>query len=1243
MQPGRFKAGTLVGGRFEVERLAGTGGMGEVYRAKDRETGSPVALKFLRDAASGNVARFEREARALSALAHPGIVRYVAHGHDPSTYLAMEWLEGVDLARRLDTTPMSLSETLTLAKVVTDALGAAHERGIVHRDIKPSNIFLCEGRIERAKLLDFGVARLSRASTRAITGTGQLVGTLGYMAPEQAMSGRAVTSAVDVFSLGCVLFECLAGRGPFGGEWIEVLSKILLTEPPRLREARPDVPHVVDELVARMLRKDATTRATLSSIASDLADLLAMGGDENAPRGRGAPPVTSAERRLLTVIVSTAKVEGEDGSVPSSPTGETVASTAIPLVGLVARFEAKLELLPDKTPLVTLSSTGAATDLAARAARCALAMRELLGGAPLAVASGRGDSSEPAVVADAASRAQRLLAFDQRQRSTTPDLTSRRAETLAPGAPCIRIDPVTAGLLDPSFEVTGDGSTLVLVGQRPGDAVRKLLGKETPCVGRERELAVLDGLVTDCIEEPLSTALLITAAAGVGKSRMRYEILRGLRARPESPEIWMAHGDPINAGSSYGMVAQLVREMAGLVDGELVEVRRQKLLARVGRNLSIEDATRVAQFLGEIVRADFEGEGRPLLRQARQDPSVMNDQIRRAWEDLVAAETSASPLVLVLEDLQWGDLPSIRLLDGALRSQRQRPLLVVALARPEVHELFPQLFRERHVHELRLADLSPRAAKRLVHEVLGEGVEAGVADAIALRANGNAFYLEELIRAAAEGDAGQPSTVIAMIQSRLEHLEPGARRALRAASVFGSRFWVGGVASLVGTEAIDVRATLEDLVHRELVIPSSTSRFQGETEYAFRHILVREAAYEMLAERDRRASHLAAADWLEANGERDALVLAEHIERSGEAERAVVWYLWAAEQALEGHDLASVRARAERGVACGAKGSLLGELQLLRAEAAGWTAEAGHRELAEEALGLLAVGSAPWARAATELAVACRAAGDHARLVGTAATLATCPASAMSMGHVWALARTTLEALAAGEREVVARLVRHVREAAKAADALDAPLLRELVSWLAAAEELFAGNPHPLLAASESMTKMVEATGQERYAALVSLHAAIASAAASEHTVGLAWAERAFESARRFGLRAQELRARAWIAFFLCQGTFDDVALATAREVVRDAERDHVVAGEARVHVAIALAARGDLASAREEALVSWNEPRVSLDTRGRVGQLLAALGPVDETLARATAEALGRVRVFPAVVIPHRAVAADG
>src|SRR5262249_47784594 len=150
---------------------------------------------------------------------HPGIVRYVAHGvtHEGKPYLAMEWLSGETLSARLAGVGLSIAESVTLAAHVAAALGAVHRRGLVHRDLKPANLLLEGGAIESIKLIDFGIARLPNAGVR-LTLPGATLGTPGYMAPEQIRAAADVDARADVFSFGCVLFRCLAGRTAFAGE-----------------------------------------------------------------------------------------------------------------------------------------------------------------------------------------------------------------------------------------------------------------------------------------------------------------------------------------------------------------------------------------------------------------------------------------------------------------------------------------------------------------------------------------------------------------------------------------------------------------------------------------------------------------------------------------------------------------------------------------------------------------------------------------------------------------------------------------------------------------------------------------------------------------------------------------------------------------------------------------------------------------------------------------------------------------
>src|SRR5688500_4273670 len=282
-----MKPGEVVEDRFELERVAGSGGMGTVYRAIDRTSGVPVAFKVLRSASSDAAGRFAREVRILSGLRHPGIVRYIADGrtHDDELWLAMEWLEGENLSHRLTSGGLSATDSVELVRRVAEALGAAHERGVIHRDLKPSNLFLVDGDLERVKVLDFGVARMADASA---TRTGVMIGTPGYMAPEQARGERNVGARSDVFALGCLLFECLTGKPPFVGDNVmAILAKVLLEDAPRVGIVRPELPEALDDLVARTLSKTPEQRPRDGTQLA--AELAAIGSFSAADRPAAAP------------------------------------------------------------------------------------------------------------------------------------------------------------------------------------------------------------------------------------------------------------------------------------------------------------------------------------------------------------------------------------------------------------------------------------------------------------------------------------------------------------------------------------------------------------------------------------------------------------------------------------------------------------------------------------------------------------------------------------------------------------------------------------------------------------------------------------------------------------------------------------------------------------------------------------------------------------------------------------------
>jgi serine/threonine protein kinase/Tfp pilus assembly protein PilF len=268
----RLTPGTRLGS-YDIIALLGTGGMGEVYRARDPRLGRDVAIKVLHDGMTRDrdrLARFEREARAVAALNHPNIVTLFAledAGH--VRFLVMELVEGRSLDQVIVPGGLPLGQALDVAHALADALTVAHDRGVVHRDLKPSNIMITPG--GRVKVLDFGLAKLARTGkdergTQALTldsaasGAAQVFGTVPYMAPEQ-LRGEAADARSDLFALGIVIYELLSGERPFrGATMAEVASAILRDEPRSLRELRPDVVSDLAHLVARCLDKDRAHR-----------------------------------------------------------------------------------------------------------------------------------------------------------------------------------------------------------------------------------------------------------------------------------------------------------------------------------------------------------------------------------------------------------------------------------------------------------------------------------------------------------------------------------------------------------------------------------------------------------------------------------------------------------------------------------------------------------------------------------------------------------------------------------------------------------------------------------------------------------------------------------------------------------------------------------------------------------------------------------------------------------------------
>jgi len=1186
----------IVAGRFQLLAQAGAGGMGAVYRARDLATGATVAVKILTGREVREAQRFDQEAAILAGLVHPAIVRYITHGIADSgaRYIAMEWLDGEDLATRLEREHPTIAETVALARRTAEALAYAHKRGVVHRDIKPGNLFLPGGAIDRLKVLDFGIARLTSGAGR-LTRTGKVIGTPGYMAPELVRGAREITPGADVFSLGCVMFQCLTGRAVFEADaQTALLAKILLVEAPRVRDLATDVPASVDDCVARMLAKNPEERLADAAAVLDLLGALGpLGGGRavGAARAGGATiALTASERRIACVVIAGPSATGERrwsgdtppaGTLSGTPPFEEEAVLAGQLRRLIAieedlarRHGARVHPLPDGSVVVSLPEQERAADQAARAARCALAMRSALPDVALVVSTGQGRFSAWSAVGEVIDNGMRLL------RGTPPG--------------SIRLDDVAAGMLDARFEVRRDGTAPYLRAERDSIGVeRQLLGKATSFVGRGREMSMLTNLFAGTVAESAATPVLVIGSAGVGKSRLRQELIEWVQRQPDRAEILFGGVDSVGAGSPFAMLARAIRRTAGIVDGEPLEARQEKLAARVARHVDREARDRVTEFLGEIADVRFaEGSASEALRTARANPQLMGDGMRRAFEDWLMAECAAHPVLLVLEDLHWGDLGTVSFLDSALRNLHDQPFMVLALARPEVEERFPEIWTARHRQTIRLGPLSQRASEQLVRQALGAIADELLARLVE-RADGNAFYLEELIRATAAGRADAlPDSVLAMVQARLDSEGPDGKRVLRAAAIFGERFSRAGLAALLGGEAgiEDVSDALERLAAHELVTRASTPALAGDVELVFAHALIREAAYAMLTDEDRLLGHRLAGDWLEQAGSADAIVLAEHFRRGAEPSRAARWYERAAAQSLSANDLVAAIERAELGIAGGASGEQAGKLRLIAAEARVWRGELAEAErLALAAAADLPAGGAAWLRA---LAQAIVAAGKHGRLEAVEREVAEVEASPLTADPSIRSARIISLAWGAhflvfgGRYAIADPLIATIGALAGEPDAALDPQARGLLHQVRAVRASAAGDLGRCLTGLEAALQAFEQASDLRNACAVRNNLGYMYSELGDFQRAEASLRQALGACDRMGLHDLSAAVQHNLGRVLGFGP----ELAEAERLERMAieafrrQGEPRLEGLARVYLAEILIARGDLAAAAEEA-----------------------------------------------------------
>ena len=1234
--------GTVFAGRFRIFQLVGRGGMGNVYKALDLHTAKWVALKILRgfDKQQSGLQRFLREAEILSAFQHPGIATFVANVQtaEGPAYLAMEWLEGENLRKRLERGPLPVAACLTLLTRVAATLACIHQMGVVHRDIKPENLFLCDERFERVVLLDFGVAcHEPRTKKTALTELGALVGTVAYMAPEQLAAERTITAAADIFALGLVAYECLDGGSTrIMRHAAAAVTRALLEPAPPLAEVCPRVPTALSELVARMLAIAPSQRPTDgNALLQELQALGPLEDRQEAPRAQTAFIATGLEKHLLSLVVAAAPT-AEPGSAdrPAFDRSAGALRTLQMLSEQLLRSGGQPSCLPDGTLLLQVPPRESAHDQVAQAAHCALLIKAAWPEAEVAVVTGRDRMAAQSVPREVVERASALLRAVRGQQQA-----GAQHPGLVHGG--VWVDPLSAALLERRFTITVVEGVNLLAGEAlTSELSRPLLGTYPPCIGREQELSILDMSFAHCCAEMQSQAVLITAAPGAGKTRLRQEFMQRLQRRAQPPTVLLGLGVSLSSGAPYGLLVDALRRFCGIRATEEAQLAHHHLMTRCIELLGESTSPRVVPFLAKLCGLQEGPEEHSLLvRAAQNDPKVMAEHLFQSLAAFLRALCQRSPVVLILEDMQWCDALSAQLVGKLLRALREQPFMVLALGRTDV-KLRLSLIREwPGLNEFMLDRLSRQACERLVRFVFDDWITESAVARIVQPSQGNPLLLEELIRAAERRDEDAlPDTVLAILQARVRELSAPVRLVLGMASIFGERFWRGGLLAIGGAEiAAALDAALLELTSAEFVVSMPYSAHPQDSEYSFRHALLHEAVYGLLGEEQKAQWHGVAAEYLQQVGASDDELLAEHYIRSSERHRAARHFARAAERFLEGNDLPDARAHSERGLACQTQRwmehapdrQLRGELLSVHARTLGQAFEFGFCiQSGDEALQLLRPGSLPWCQVFKELFPAAIGLGQKETVLALAERLLTVTPEPEALVAYVESGRVLLSTYCYAGQVAAARTTLARMETMVGGRDAEDPLL---TAWLNAARQLtvtfLEPDPGAAWVFGNRAAQAAALTQNPRWIGLIEGVAGFADIA-----LGLATATVRLRAATKLlgdsGYEAMRAPASAWLAFFLAgEGEHAQEAIHAAQDTLARYPRSAIYCGLAQMALARAYAGTGLLDAAHDAAQESLRlltmSPPLRLRACAQLIQILLAKG--DSAQAhRVVEEALG-------------------
>jgi len=780
------------------------------------------------------------------------------------------------------------------------------------------------------KLLDFGVARWNE--TESDLTMGRIVGTPAYLAPEQARGEKNIDGRADIWALGVLMYESLAGKRPFKGDSsLVTMMQVVMDQPVPLDRRVPTISKELAQVVHRCLSKSPGERFPSADSLKQALSVVDTSG--TAPKLKRSKDLEDAEE---TISVQTASMRGGTGILTMVPDDEQrvvaiVLANGVKDPGIIKnnveqRGGIFVPLL-GRQAIGLFGGTEWEGDEVVRAASAALLSR---GAAKwMSVASGRGmrrGQSISGAVLDAAERC-----------------ANQHLEGIA--APKDTIQALGGGfsvreVKDNLYELTAERAPYWPVGTQD-DA------RDPPIFGRDAQVTQMEQLLDETVSGGTANSLLVLGPAGIGKTRLRRELENLIEKRSEYVKLVMAQADSRKRERSFSLFAEALSSRARLgtmlrgwpdISPEASQDERYGGILALVRN-AIGDEVRAheaADFLGELLGVPVPDSTR--LIAARRDPQLMVDRIQIALRDYFEGAAEQGAVALVIENLQWADDASIQLLQDLLDQLAFSPFFLFATGRPEVEDSHPGLFADRGGQRIQLHGLRPADVGKLATSIVGEKVPSEVLKAIARRTEGNPLFVTEIVRVLQEeGSLGAeiedlplPLNVEGAVQSRLDQLPSREKELCKRAAVYGRPVTPSEMRALGIEEAEQLFSAL---ARRELVSSRTRMRAAAEREYAFRTDLVADVAYRMLKDTVAQELHRRAANFLIGRPEPDPEEVAEHYEKGGQLVDAADRYTEAALGAERRGDSLTVLKCAERALKLGAPADKLFQLHMARADA----------------------------------------------------------------------------------------------------------------------------------------------------------------------------------------------------------------------------------------------------------------------------------------------------------------------